>query len=168
MVSDEAGVDPAQAEDESWITPAMEAAIGQKVGEFTLEIDPELVWRMVQALEVDDSELQAAIESGEPGAEVPAWAILTYYGRLRPAPVPDAPERGLQAADEFTILGPIRLGDRLTIVQRLADVQERIGGRVGHSLFVHHEWDYTNQDGETVARTRRTRAHFAGKHSGEG
>ena len=156
----------------STVCPAILAtrltAIGKEVGEFTLEIDPELVWRMAQALEADDPDLQAVIESGEPGAEVPAWAILTYYGRLRPAPVPDAPERGLQAADEFTVLGPIRLGDRLSIVQRLADVQERIGGRVGHSLFVHHEWDYTNQHGEIVARTRRTRAHFAGKHSGEG
>ena len=117
-------------------------------------------------------DLLAAIEQAEKapgvrGAEVPPWAILTHYGRLRPEPVPDAPERGLQAAHEFTIMGAIHIGDRLTIVPRLADIQERIGGRVGHALFVHHEWSYINQLGEVVAQTRRTRAHFLGKHSGE-
>lgn len=155
------------ADDASMVTPAMQAAIGQQAGQFTIEIDADLVRRLAEALEVDDPELRAALKRDEVGTEVPAWAILTHYGRLRPNPVPDAPLRGLQAADEFTILAPIRIGDRLTVVQRLADVQERIGGRVGHSLFVHHEWSYTNQHGEVVARTRRTRAHFAGKHSGE-
>ncbi|MCY3919930.1 MAG: MaoC family dehydratase N-terminal domain-containing protein [Chloroflexi bacterium] len=155
------------ADDASMVTPAMQAAIGQEAGQFTIEIDADLVRRLAEALEVDDAELRAALRCGEVGTEVPPWAVLTHYGRLRPNPVPDAPLRGLQAADEFTILGPIRIGDRLTVVQRLADVQERIGGRVGHSLFVHHEWSYTNQHGEVVARTRRTRAHFAGKHSGE-
>ena len=157
----------ADGTEESLITPAMRAAIGEESEPFTIEITAELVSRMAEALEEDDPALRAVLESGETGAELPPWAILTHYGRLRPEPVPDAPARGLQAADEFTILGPIRLGDRLTIVQRLADVQERIGGRVGHSLFVHHEWSYTDQEGRVVARTRRTRAHFMGRHSGE-
>ena len=155
------------AGDASMITPAMQAAIGREAGRFMIEIDADLVRRLAEALEVDDPGLRDALERNEIGAEVPPWAILTHYGRLRPDRVPDAPLRGLQAADEFTILAPIRIGDRLTVVQRLADVQERIGGRVGHSLFVHHEWSYTNQHGEVVARTRRTRAHFKGRHSGE-
>ena len=154
-------------DDASMITPAMQAAIGREAGRFMIEIDADLVRRLAEALEVDDPGLRAALERNEIGAEVPPWAILTHYGRLRPDSVPDAPLRGLQAADEFTILAPIRIGDRLTVVQRLADVQERIGGRVGHSLFVHHEWSYTNQHGAVVARTRRTRAHFKGRHSGE-
>ena len=156
-----------EEEEQSLITPAMQAAVGVETEPFTIEITAELVSRLAEALEVDDPDLQALLRSGETGAELPPWAVLTHYGRLRPGAVPDAPERGLQAADEFTILGPIRLGDRLTIVQRLADVQERIGGRVGHSLFVHHEWAYTNQAGEVVARTRRTRAHFVGRHSND-
>jgi len=160
-------VDAAAEDEQSLITPAMQAAIGVETEPFTIELTAELVSRLAEALEVEDPELQAVLARDEVGAELPPWAVLTHYGRLRPGAVPDAPERGLQAADEFTILGPIRLGDRLTIVQRLADVQERIGGRVGHSLFVHHEWDYTNQAGEIVARTRRTRAHFIGKHSNE-
>ena len=157
----------AAAEEQSLITPAMEAAIGSEYEPFTIEITPELVRRMADALDADDEALRTALERQELGVEVPPWAILTHYGGLRPNPVPDAPARGLQAADEFTILGPVRTGDRLTIVQRLADIQERIGGRVGHSLFVHHEWSYTNQHGDVVARTRRTRAHFVGKHTGE-
>ena len=111
------------AGDASMITPAMQAAIGQEAGRFMIEIDADLVRRLAEALDVDDPDLRAALERNEIGAEVPPWAILTHYGRLRPDRVPDAPLRGLQAADEFTILAPIRIGDRLTVVQRLADIQ---------------------------------------------
>ena len=31
---------------------------------------------------------------------------------------------------------------------------------MGHSLFVHHEWTCTNQDGEEVVRVRRTIAYY--------
>ncbi|PZC47596.1 MAG: N-terminal half of MaoC dehydratase [Chloroflexi bacterium] len=167
-----ASVGDEERDEQSLITPAMQAAIGSEGAPFTIDISAELVRRLAEALEADAPNLLAAIEQAETtpgvrGAEVPPWAILTHYGRLRPEPVPDAPARGLQAADEFTIMGPIHIGDRLTIVPRLADIQERIGGRVGHALFVHHDWSYINQLGEVVARTRRTRAHFLGKHSGE-
>ena len=51
-------------------------------------------------------------------------------------------------------------------MSRIAGMNERIGGRVGHALFVDHEWTYTNQHGVDVATTRRTVAYFKQKHSG--
>ena len=71
------------------------------------------------------------------------------------------------AADAWEVKADIHLGDQQTIVPRLAEIQERIGGRVGHSLFIHHEWVYTNQDEVEVARVRRTVTHFQTRHTGE-
>ena len=42
------------ADDASMITPAMQAAIGQEAGQFVIEIEADLVWRLAEALEVDD------------------------------------------------------------------------------------------------------------------
>jgi len=154
-------------DDESLITPAMEAVIGREGEPFTTEISRELVRRLADALEEDDPHLLAALEGDAPHPAVPHWAVFTIAARLRQQPLPDSPERGLMAADEHWMLAPIHVGDRLTIVGRIADIQERIGGRVGHSLFIHHEWTYTNQDGVDVARSRRTTTRFNAKHSGE-
>jgi len=155
------------ADDESLITPEMEAAIGREGDPVTVEINPELVRRLVESLEEDDEAILASVNSDDPHAEIPPYALITAATRQRQLSVPDVPRRGLMAADEWQILGPIRMGDKLTITPRIADIQERIGGRVGHSLFVHHEWVYRNQDGAEVARVRRTITHFKDKHSGE-
>ena len=161
------GRSDADDEDESMITPAMEAEIGKLGDPVEIPISGELVRRMAEALEEDDPALLAALESADENAEVPPWAMFVRYGRYRPRRLPDAPKRGLMAADELTLLAPIHLGDLLTVVPHIADIRERIGGRVGHSLFVDHEWTYTNQNGEEVARTRRTVTFFKDTHSGE-
>lgn len=159
--------DGASDDDESMITPTMQAAIGREGKPASVEISRELVARLAEAIEDDDAELRAVLDSDEPNPIVPHWAIFTAFSRLRQERLPDAPGRGLMAADEMWMLAPIRIGDRLTVVPRIADIQERIGGRVGHSLFVHHEWVYTNQDDVEVARIRRTITLFKEKHSGE-
>ncbi len=154
-------------DDESMLTPAMEAAIGIEGDPVTVRINPEIVRRLVEALEEEDEAVLAAVNSDDPNAEIPAYALITATTRQRQLTVPDAPRRGLMAADEWRIFGPIHMGDELTITPRIADIQERIGGRVGHSLFVHHEWVYRNQAGDEVARVRRTITLFKEKHSGE-
>lgn len=166
-MTDAAAPDDRPDEDESMITPAMEAEIGKPGKPVEMQISRELVRRMAEALEEDDPALLAALESDEERPEVPAWATFIHFGRYRPRRLPGLPKRGLMAADEMTMLAPIHVGDVLTVVARVADIRERIGGRVGHSLFVDHEWTYTNQDGTEVARTRRTVTFFKGTHSGE-
>lgn len=154
-------------DDESMITPAMEAAIGSEGEPREVTIDKELVLRLMRALDEDDEELMAAVEAGDVSHPIPTYALLTTSTSQRQLTVPDAPERALMASDAWEVKADIHLGDQMTIVPRLAEIQERIGGRVGHSLFVHHEWVYTNQDDVEVARVRRTVTHFRQRHSGE-
>ena len=155
------------SDDESLITPAMEAAIGIEGEPREVTVDKELVLRLMHALDEEDEELIAAVEAGDATYPIPTYALLTTSTSQRQMSVPDAPERALMAADAWEVKADIHLGDTMTIVPRLAEIQERIGGRVGHSLFIHHEWVYTNQDDVEVARVRRTVAHFQARHTGE-
>lgn len=155
------------SDDESLITPAMEAAIGTEGEPREVTVDKELVLRLMHALDEDDQDLLAAVEAGDQEYPIPTYALLTTSTSQRQLKVPDAPERALMAADAWEVKADIHLGDQLTIVPRLAEIQERIGGRVGHSLFIHHEWVYTNQDAVEVARVRRTVTHFQSRHTGE-
>ncbi len=155
------------SDDESLITPAMEAAIGSEGEPRVVTIDKELVQRLMHALGEDDADLIAAVEAGDTSYPVPTYALLTTSTSQRQLTVPDAPERALMAADAWEVKADIHLGDTMTIVPRLADISERIGGRVGHSLFINHEWVYTNQDDVEVARVRRTVTHFKAQHTGE-
>ena len=155
------------SDDESLITPAMEAAIGSEGESAQDTIDAGRVLRLMRALNEDDADLLAAVEAGDASYPMPTYALLTTSTRQQQLSVPDTPERALMAADAWQVSAPIHIGDTMTIVPRVADIQERIGGRVGHSLFVHHEWVYTNQHGAEVARVRRTVTHFQQRHTGE-
>ncbi len=155
------------SDDESLITPAMEAAIGSEGTPATDTIDAHRVLRLMRALNEADADLLAAAESGDTSYPMPTYALLTTSTRQEQLSVPDTPERALMAADAWQVSAPIHIGDTMTIVPRVAEIQERIGGRVGHSLFVHHEWVYTNQHGQEVARVRRTVTHFQQRHTGE-
>lgn len=154
-------------DNESMITPDMADAIGREDEPITVEINRELVRRLAEAIEETDPSLLTSLETVNKRVLVPHWAIFTVSAQLRQQKPPDIPKRGLMAGDEHWMLAPIYIGDILTIVGRIADIQERIGGRVGHSLFVHYEWTYMNQNGMDVARSRRTVAYFKDKHNGE-
>ena len=150
-------------DEESWITPAMQASIGQESEPSQIVVTPESVRKIAQAIEFDDPAFFTALDT-DPHMEVPHWALFIRYTSTTFGHIPDAPQNGLIAGDEMQMFAPVHLGDRLTLNARVADIEERIGGRVGHSLFIHHEWQYINQNGVEVARARRTLAMFQGPH----
>lgn len=147
-------------DEETLITPAMRAAIGREGTPAHISIDRELVRRLAEALEEDDQALRLALTDPQAKTVAPPYALLLAISRMEQIAVPDAPRNTLIAADEWQWFAPVYVGDALTVVPRIADVQERIGGRVGHSLFAQHEWTCTNQHGVLVARVRRTMTYF--------
>ena len=152
-------------DEESLITPAMQAIIGVETEPETIEISRELVYRLADAL--GDEAVKERLRSDDPNPSVPHWAVMTFQSRFRQQRVPDMPPRTIMAAEEMQVFAPLHVGDKLTIASQVADIQERIGGRVGHSVFVHHQWTYTNQDGKLVGRMRRTVSGFHQRHSGD-
>src|SRR5215207_7825553 len=53
-----------------------------------------------------------------------------------------------------------RVGETLTAFNRLVDLSERFGSRLGQTLAVRHEWQFTDAAGETVAFARRSMAYY--------
>ena len=67
-----------------------------------------------------------------------------------------APDKAnINGGTEIDYYRPMKTGDRITTVAKLADVKEKTG-KGGKMIFLFVEVTYTNQDGEGVARCRNT------------
>jgi acyl dehydratase len=99
-----------------------------------------------------------------------AYARTTPYGSLIAPPtfcivfrsyarLPDLKlsygKRGFDGGKECTFLEPIRPGDAITGVDRIAQVYEKTG-RSGNMIFVVRESELTNQHGAKVAIVRQS------------
>ena len=85
-------------------------------------------------------------------------AIFTEGGPVEyPFEMPLA--RILDGGGEWEFLKPVKLGDTVTGVRKLADLQEK-DGKLGRMLFVIRETTWTNQKDEVVARDRTTSIYY--------
>ncbi|HYT13082.1 MAG TPA: MaoC family dehydratase N-terminal domain-containing protein [Candidatus Nitrosopolaris sp.] len=93
----------------------------------------------------------------------PRWleeAPPTYLVALVPASVhlAEAEEYGkgwLNGGNRFDYFEPVKVGDRITAIGRVADVFEKTGSS-GTLLLIIFETEYVNQHGRPVARLRGT------------
>lgn len=140
--------------DQSLLTEAIHAAIGQTTLARQVAVTPELVRRMRDTLADGASLPESAV--------VPpcVLALLESDGML--PTLPGLPPDSLVTGDEWEWHRALRLGETLHVATRLADARERFGGRLGHSLSLHHEWTFTAADGEPVAVARRSIAYYHG------
>ena len=63
--------------------------------------------------------------------------------------------RGLDGGSEWEYLEPIRPGDRISVVSKIADIRES-EGRLGPMVFITVETSYTNQFNQLCALQRST------------
>ena len=97
------------------------------------------------------------------GDQNPRWlqeAPPTFLVALAPTSMhlAEAEEYGkgwLNGGNRFEYLEPVKVGDRITATQRVADVYEKSGSS-GSLLFIIFETEYVNQHGRTVAQLRGT------------
>jgi N-terminal half of MaoC dehydratase len=97
------------------------------------------------------------------GDQNPRWlqeAPPTFLVALAPTSMhlAEAEEYGkgwLNGGNRFEYVEPVKVGDRITATQRVADVYEKSGSS-GSLLFIIFETEYVNQHGRTVARLRGT------------
>ena len=61
---------------------------------------------------------------------------------------------GMDNGGEIEFILPVRAGDTLTSVTRIADIFEEIGRSGNRLLLIIQETTYVNQNGDTVARSR--------------
>ena len=63
--------------------------------------------------------------------------------------------RNLNGGNEYEFFRPVQAGDIITSTIKLAELFER-DGRLGKMLFQIYETTYKNQNGEVVAKSRKT------------
>ncbi|MCS7207467.1 MAG: MaoC family dehydratase N-terminal domain-containing protein [Dehalococcoidia bacterium] len=136
---------------------ALQKAVGSVSEPVTYEVEAGHIRRFAEAIG-DPNPLftdEAAARRTRYGGMVAPPTFLRAFPP-NPLPVPDFPlARRLDGGSEWEYHEPIRPGDRITVVQRLADVRLR-EGRLGPMLFIIRDIIYTNQFGQVVATQRAT------------
>ena len=101
-----------------------------------------------------------------PGDAVPGYAIVALESDSPNVPYPDLLPRSLLISNDFSFERPLRLGERLTVRERIADISERLGGRFGYSIYVRSEHEYRDAAGTVVATAGRTMMQYEHEASG--
>jgi hydroxyacyl-ACP dehydratase HTD2-like protein with hotdog domain len=86
---------------------------------------------------------------------VVAEADLLADGQYPFLGVPGVHGRTMAGGQTYEILAPVRIGDVLTVTERLVSLTEK-QGRSGSLVFTETASEYTNGDGVLVARFRQT------------
>ena len=135
------------------------SVIGQEFDRYTYEVTRE-----------DIAEFATALGESNPLYTDAEYAATTSYGGIIAPPtfcvsfrsyatMPDLKlnygKRGFDGGKECQFLAPIRPGDSITGVDRIAEVYEKTG-RSGNMIFIVRESEMTNQHGEKVAVIRQS------------
>ncbi len=145
---------------EQIVTDEMRKAIGTPSEPTTIEIEKGMIRKFAESIEDpnplwQDEEYAKKAQYGEIVA--PPGLLMTVMMRGRGLELPfNLPmPRILDGGGEWEYFKPIRPGDVLTVVEKIADIRER-EGKMGKMLFVITESTYTNQNNELVARALGT------------
>jgi acyl dehydratase len=133
-------------------------AIGLESPPKTVEIEKGAIIRFAEAVE-DPNPLwndEAEARKTRYGGLIAPPTFLRSI-RLDPVQLPfEVPyKRVLDGGSEWEYFEPVRPGDRITAVARIADIMERRGS-LGPMLFIINLITYTNQFGQVVATQRST------------
>jgi hydroxyacyl-ACP dehydratase HTD2-like protein with hotdog domain len=123
--------------------------IGESSEQVTFDVEKGAIVRMAEAI----GDPQPAYLDG---SAAPPTFPTTFNFRL---PVPSLrgadPSRTLHGDQEYVYERPLRAGDRLTCVSRIADVNEK-ETRLGAAAFVVVETEGRDESGELVYTARAT------------
>ncbi len=64
-------------------------------------------------------------------------------------------EGSLHGSTELECFQPVKVGDKITVTNKLVDVRERRGSGMGKTVFITFERTYKNQRQELVAKCRQ-------------
>jgi acyl dehydratase len=140
--------------------PVDKTYIGKTGAPVTMHVERGKIREFAAAIKDDDplywDEEHATREAGGIMPPITFLQTVSHWDQLgssRPR-LPFDLKRVLHGEQEYEFLKPIRVGDVLTAVSRIADVYEKPGKRGGSMNFAVTETEYTNQRGEVVARAR--------------
>lgn len=146
---------------ESILSEELRRAIGYETAPVVFEIDKTLIQRFVDAvgdenpLWQDEEKARKGLYGGITAPPSLLCAVLAV-GTPPWEPIANAlPARALDGGGEWEFFQPIRMGDKISVVNKLAEITER-QGRYGPMLLVTSEITWRNQRQEAVAKARST------------
>jgi acyl dehydratase len=136
-----------------------ESLVGQEFDRYSYDVKKEDIVEFATALgETDRLDTDESYAKTTPYGGIIAPPTFCVIFRSE-APTPDLKlsygKRGFDGGKECRFVKPIRPGDTITGVDRIAEVYEKTG-RSGNMIFIVRESAFTNQDGETVAVIRQS------------
>jgi acyl dehydratase len=145
---------------EEVITDEMKAAIGMQSEPTVIEVEKGMITKFAEAIEDpnplwQDEEYAKQARYGEIVAPPGFLMTVMMRGEAVEFPFQLPMVRILDGGGEWEYFKPIRPGDVLTVVNRLADIRER-AGRTGKMVFLVSESTWRNQRNEIVAKGRGT------------
>lgn len=141
-----------------YVTDEVKKQIGTQTEPRVVEIERGAIRRFAQAIG-DPNPLfndEAAARKTRFGGIIAPPTFCRSLGGEIPNVKLNMPQfRGLDGGSEWEYFVPIRPGDKITVVSKIADLRER-EGRLGPMVFITVEHSYTNQFGELCALQRST------------
>ena len=147
---------------ESVITDELTTKLGVEAPRVTIEIEKGMLHRLAEAVGDPNSLWQDEDFAGKSrygGIVAPPTFILTIgfeqmqQQRTVLALMPY--EGGLHGSTELECYQPVRPGDAITVITKIANIREREGSRMGKMVFVTLDITYKNQRQELVARCQQ-------------
>ena len=143
----------------SFLTEEMrQQAVGIESPPVTMEVEKGAIVKFAEAIG-DDNPLwnnEAAARQTRYGGLIAPPTFLRSMRAVRPKLPFELPfNRALDGGSDWGYFQPIRPGDRITAVARIADIRER-PGRLGLMIFITTEITYRNQFDEVVATQTNT------------
>ena len=90
------------------------------------------------------------------GDPVPGYVTSALASVAKGVELPTLLPRNILISNELAFERPLRLGERLSVRERIADISERFGGQFGYGIYIRSETEFLDASGEVVARTART------------
>ena len=141
---------------ESVITNEMRNAIGTESKPVTYDVERGAVIKFAQAIG-DSNPLFNDEEAARSTSYGSLIAPPTFLRSMQSTPLTEtitSPySAGLDGGSDWEYFEPVRVGDRITVTNKISDVYER-QGKLGNMVFMINECTYVNQFGHTVARQK--------------
>ena len=146
--------------EQTFITPEIKSMIGKELQSAVCEVEKGAIRKLANAIG-DPNPLwqdeEYARKSRYGGIIAPPTFVTALPGATSlPSFLKDSPlQRVLNAGNEIEFFNPIRPGDTMSMITKLADAYERVG-KDSIMVFIITETTCKNQRGEVTVRVRNT------------
>ncbi|MGI8925594.1 MAG: FAS1-like dehydratase domain-containing protein [Tepidiformaceae bacterium] len=151
----------------SLLTDDVRALIGRASPPVAMVISRAAVAQAIELFHGMDHGKERPPLPGE-GERAPGYVL----GALEPEPnrmeLPALMPNSLLIGNEWQFERPLRVGEELSLVTRIADVSERFGGRFGYSLTFRSEVEFRDGAGQVVAKSVRTMMQYDARDARDG